>query len=262
MRIGLQSAKLKLDRAEKHIKDIEPHLLAYAARVLHEVVTNPKGKKSVHVGELPPIEISILAGEALYQMRSTLDYLVFDLVKLNLSGSVLPANWEENCCFPLWVNAPKKPPRYNCFESRVPGISNAAFTFIESVQPYHRRDAVYTTPNILYLLAQLSNIDKHRHLNLTPVNVSHLQSITTKVGMAHTSFRTLRDGTELKPAFSPEEMADAVKVESEFSSYLTFDESALGPSLAQLAVTLVLQSCLDVIQRVIVPAFEKLVKNP
>jgi len=77
-----------------------------------------------------------MAGEVLYQLRSTLDHLAFDLVKLNRIGTPLPSEWEENCCFPLWIDPLTKPPFYNCFKSCLPNISKAAFAFIESVQPY------------------------------------------------------------------------------------------------------------------------------
>ena len=262
---GLELADLKLKRAADHIKAISPHVVAYAARVLHEVIPDAEGKDTVHVNELPPVDISILAGEVLYQLRSSLDYLAFDLVKLNPAKIPLPPDWEKNCCFPLWLNTPKKPPVYNCFKNALPGISKPAFAFIEGVQPYNRgKFGIFEVSNVLWLLAELSNVDKHRHLNLTPINIGHIQMVTTKVGaskLATFSYNTVRSGAKLDPALPPDKMADVVDVKREFSSYVTFDESTLGPGMSELAVQLVLESCLDSIKGVIVPAFVEFLKK-
>src|ERR1700692_4968607 len=120
---ALEASELKLKRAAAHIKEINQHIVAYAARVLHEIVPDAEGKETVHVKEVPPDHIGILAGEVLYQLRSSLDYLAFDLVKLNSTRVTLPLDWEKSCLFPLWLNTPKKPPVYNCFEHILPGIS-------------------------------------------------------------------------------------------------------------------------------------------
>ncbi len=258
---GLEAVGLKLKRAADHIKEINPLVVAYAAGVLHEVVPDAEGKDTVHVRELPPTEISILAGEVLYQLRSALDYLAFDLVMLNPRKIVLPRDLEKNCCFPLWLSVPKKQPVYNCFEHILPGISKPAFAFIEGVQPYHAGNfGIFEISNVLRLLAQLSNVDKHRHLNLTPINIGHTEMVTTKVGIGHFSYRTVRSGATLDPALPPDKMADAVKVEREFASYVPFDESVLGPGLSELAIQLVLESCLNSIKGAIVPAFAEFLR--
>lgn len=261
---GLECAKLKLIRAAEHIKEINPYIATYIASVLYEVVSDPKGKDTVHVRQAPPPEIGLIAGEALYHIRSALDYLAFDLVKLNPSSIHLPSDWEENCVFPLWVETPKKAPVYNCFKSKLPGISKPVFTFIESVQPYHRskRATLDDIPRILWLLAQLSNIDKHRHLNITPLQISEMQHVAFKYGGARVTFRTLRSGAEIESTAMLKQKPMTVNVKREFSSYVTFDESALGSDESILAVQLVLEVCLDAVKSIIVPAFEKFIKNP
>jgi hypothetical protein len=258
---GLEAADLKLKRASDHIKEINHHILAYSARVLHEVIPDAEGKDTVHVREAPPPEISIVAGEVLQQVRSSLDYLAFDLVKLNPGKIALPLDWEKNCCFPLWLNAPKKPPVYNCFKNVLPGISKPVFAFIHGSQPYHRgKYGIFDIPTVLWLLAELSNTDKHRHLNLTPLNIGHMEMVTTKLGMGHISYRTVRSGAKLEPPLPPDKMADAVNVERTFSSYITFDESVLGPGFSDLAVSLILEKCIDTVKFLIVPAFTQFLK--
>ena len=176
---GLESAKLKLIRASEHIKRIGQQVAAYSGSDSHTVVTLPHGTDRISVREEPPLGISILAGEVVYQIRSALDHLAFDLVKLNHTGGPLPANWGDSCFFPLWLNIPKKPTVYNCFSHILPGISKTAFTFIEAAQPY-RGGAL---GNHLRLLAYLSNLDKHRYLSLTKARLSTNERIaTSRVG--------------------------------------------------------------------------------
>jgi hypothetical protein len=261
---ALEATELKLKRAADCLKDIDKYIVAYARKVLHEVVPNAEGEDTVHVSEFPPSEIGVLAGEVLYQVRSSLDYLAFDLVKLNPRNITLRKDWEEHCCFPLRVETPNEAPVYNCFKSVLPGISKPAFAFIEGLQPYNRRDngGLYRACNILWLLAELSNIDKHRHLNVTPINIGHIEMTTTKVGQTHFAYRAIRSGAKLESALSPEQMANAVQVERTFSTYITFDESVLGMGMDQLAVQLVLQLCLDTLNGIIIPAFREFLKKP
>jgi hypothetical protein len=99
---GLESAKSKLTRAGKHLRAIERCISLYAASHPHKL-TKTKGKKSkkLTIPKVPPRGIAILAGEMVYQMRSALDHLVFELVGLN--ASKLPADWFKHCEFPLYM---------------------------------------------------------------------------------------------------------------------------------------------------------------
>lgn len=161
---GLQSARLKIVRATEHLDAIKKVIKVVAESDCYEIVKDSNGREAVYFKGEPPTEISILVGEVVYQIRSAIDHLAFDLVKLNPSHAALPTNWEKNCCFPLWLVASKKGTGYNCFENTLPGITKDAFTFIEGVQPYHTGPGIH---NVLRLVAQLSNVDKHRHLNIT-----------------------------------------------------------------------------------------------
>jgi hypothetical protein len=253
---GPEAAKLKLTRAAEHIKEIESHVERYASRVTHEVTPpQAQGNEAVLVSEVPPPEISVIAGEAIHQIRSALDYLAFDLVKLNPTSVTLPPEWETHCCFPLWLQAPKNPPVYNCFGRALPGISVPAFTFIESAQPYNRG----SIGNVLRHLAVLSNVDKHRHLNLTSPRIGHLKSATLKSGFSIQTYHTMRSGEELRPEWSGEGLADIEDVTINFSTFVTFDESTLGYGPATLGVEDILKACLKTVQDAVVPEFDKLI---
>ena len=256
---SIDSANLKLARVADHIKAIGEYVSNYAGRDPHTRTPQADGKEKVTVSEIPPPEISVLAGEALYQLRSTIDHLAFDLVKLNVGNIQLPINWEEHCLFPLWLNDPKKPPAYNSFQHILPGISKQAFTFIEGVQPYRRN----RTGNVLRLLADLSNIDKHRYLNLTKARLAREERIETAIG-SYTSIVRIDDGTELDPvADTWIDGQKPVYVERSISANVSFAEPKLGGiATYQVVVEDVLQLLLDEVKTIIVPAFGEFFDDP
>lgn len=259
---GIDSANLKLDRAAEHLKTINDRIEAYATDDPYEIVKEPDGKEGVRILRDPPPDIPILIGEMVYQIRSALDHLAFDLVKLNANVSSLDPEWFEHCEFPLRtkLRPGQNPPLPQGGFCRVlPGISKQAFAFIESMQPYYRRDyAPWNNAASLGALAELSNIDKHRHLILTPARLSHSELVALSSGSHRYSRTTLDDGAELKPVLSLQEMAQAVRVERSFCLYVLFDERALGKA-AQFTIHHILQTCLNTAQGVIVPAFEKFI---
>ena len=59
------------------------------------------GKETLDLFEPTPL-ISLFAGEFIYQLRSALDHVAFDLVQMNKGGVTLPTDWQEDCAFPIW----------------------------------------------------------------------------------------------------------------------------------------------------------------
>jgi hypothetical protein len=137
----------------------------------------------------------------IHQMRSALDHLAFGLVERNVKRIGLPPGWEERPQFPLAVKIPKDktrtpyalPAPYNIFSDQLPGISKAAFTFIESLQPYYGQG---TINNALGFLAKLSNIDKHRYLNVVTPRVQRTQTVRYGSGTTTTGFDTFHHGAK------------------------------------------------------------------
>lgn len=263
---GLESAHLKLVRAAVHIETIRFLIRDYTAREPSSVTREPNGTEKLNFLEQPPSSIAILAGEVVYQIRSALDHLAFDLVQLNPTQIALPKTWDKRCEFPLLLDIRVKgnppvpydlPLPYSCFERDLPGISVAAYTFIESVQPYYAREG----GGHLRLLAQLSNIDKHRHLHIVNPQAYVRETVVFADGFDSLSVRRTANGAEIQPAYSPEMLKGAVQVQRGFMPFVSFDESALGKGAATLPVDHILQLCLNGVQSIVVPAFEKFLQN-
>lgn len=260
---GIKSAKSKLARARKHLKAIKRCISLYAASHPHRL-TKTKGKKAkkLTIPNSPPLEISILAGEMVYQMRSALDHLVFDLIKRNPNIATIDREWFEHCEFPLRMKlrpGQKPPLAKSKFSHVLPGIAEVPFAFIERVQPYYRLGIVN---NALRFLADLSNIDKHRYFNIARGRVRMYRKVIFASGLSASGHASLDQGAEIPAETGWTENDLPVKVHRTFRPFVAFKErGVLGDAIA-LPVDFMLQAILQQIETVIVPAFEKFIKKP
>jgi hypothetical protein len=271
MASGLKSAKVKLVRAEKQLRTIKKCLTIYARSKPHKIIKKTKGKKKLNVPKSPPTEISLLAGEMIYQMRSALDHLVFNIIKRNPNVSTIDPEWEEHCEFPIWTKplkpGQKTPLSKAKFSRPLPGISDAAFAFIESVQPYYGTGEIN---NALRFLGHLSNIDKHRRLNLTIPRVRQHESVRYPSGLSGRGYSTLDRGAEIRatPPMRPlrgpidAKPEKPVYVARHYRALVAFNERQYLGQATTLTVDYLLQIILNQIETVIVPAFEKFIQKP
>jgi hypothetical protein len=258
---GLDSASLKIVRATKHLDEINRIIADVTLTAgAHEIVTDANGKEIINFLIEPPLDVAILAGEIIYQLRSAIDHLAFELVGLNPGGIVLPPKWEERALFPLWITPPKNT-SYNCFNSQLPGISKTAFAFIESLQPYHTGPGHH---NVMAIIAKLSNIDKHRHLNAILPRAAVRKDFETARGLQSTSVvGGLKHGAEV-PSFTNDrgESDPVIELKRSFLPYVTFEEIAIGAGPASLESQHVLEVCTETVNNIVIPAFIHLLKKP
>lgn len=106
---------------------------------------------------VPPI-ISLLVGEIIYNLRAALDYLIYDLARLD-SGQVV-----KRTQFPIEDTVDKFERRRNTF---LKGVSDEHVAAITKLQPCDGCNWTKT-------LASISNPDKHRHLTVfrSPVYIT------------------------------------------------------------------------------------------
>jgi hypothetical protein len=265
---GLESANLKMVRAQHHIKHLDRCIRRYARADSHKIIGDPDAEGTVDVGSQPEPTISLLIGEIVYQFRSALDHLAFALVERNINNVIpFPKRWKRNCEFPLFLDIPNNgdpPIPYDLpvprepFNKALPGISDAAFIFIESIQPYYRLG----TASAMKSLTQLSRIDKHHHFHVViPKMAVHWHhKLNNGTLMTHTR-GGFEHGAKVPTTENPG-IEQIVDMKRSFSPYITFDETALGAGYQTLEVQDILQFCLEQIQSVIIPAFDKFINNP
>ncbi|MDP9238656.1 MAG: hypothetical protein M3P30_14880 [Chloroflexota bacterium] len=104
----------------------------------------------------PEFRLSVIVGEIIHDLRSALDNLACALAYQNSQSRC------ESTEFPIFSDSKK----FRRKRSRLIGeIDPDAQAIIEGLQPYHRGQDFRCDP--LWMLYQLSNIDKHRLFHLT-----------------------------------------------------------------------------------------------
>ena len=152
------SARLKLQRAEHHILDLNRVAHTYYAQkpIRLMVLGEPKADRVTHfVKENVPLpaEVPLIIGDAVHNLRSALDMLMFELV-----GHL--ARRPENVQFPFARRAESLESTITNREANLAG---------EKVVREIKRSEPYKGGNrILYAIHELDVLDKHKLI--TPVN--------------------------------------------------------------------------------------------
>jgi hypothetical protein len=152
----------KVYRAKEHLDELWRELAAYYASDPGDLVeaqeSTPELPLFVFKEKRPvPAKIGPVFGDALQCLRSSLDYLVWELVE---AAGNTP---HRKLMFPLaltpdqFKNDVKK-------RGRLDGVAPAAVVVIDQFQPYHRPNPKET---VLGILDELTNVNKHRRVIFT-----------------------------------------------------------------------------------------------
>jgi hypothetical protein len=153
----LESVRAKFKRAKKHINDLEIECTAFFESGPYLIVRQPHPQMSGWIvygltATRPiPHAISLMAGDALANLRSVLDYMAWELVGVNGSTPT------RDTSFPIIDTEDSS--KYEAVRGRkVQGMSDAAIKAIDALHPYKGGN------NLLWRLDKLNNIHKHRVL--------------------------------------------------------------------------------------------------
>lgn len=246
---ALDGVILKLSRAETHLHELADAVNEFLAGDLFDPVADLdyRGRPVVRVTNVrqPPAELSVLAGECIYNLRSALDHVAYQLAVLNSGSTRLSRKVAETSAFPIKPTGP----RFRDAASRsLKGISPSARSVIEQLQPYHRR----RNPNARCLLAleQLSNIDKHRLLHLTAVAIGGAQ-----LGLKGSGFlvlrgyrilrRSLRENAALLLLDGEFDLQRGLEIDLQLAPDVVFDEGGQAPSVRGQSLVGTLRSVAD-----------------
>jgi hypothetical protein len=152
----LYGAYLRFLRIDRHLTDADQLLVSFANECKHHLVANEYGQpiRMTAYPEVPPL-LSLVASDAIHNMRAALDYIVFELAQLD-SGS------EQNGTQFIIEDIPSDPrDPSRGFKGRskqyLKRLSPAHIDAIEALQPYKGVQWTKT-------LRDISNPDKHRKL--------------------------------------------------------------------------------------------------
>ncbi len=220
----LDGARLKLERANEHLDALEAEIGRYLAGDFYMLVRDEKPDRTIFhlwVKEEPPPRLSVILGDCVHNLRSSLDYVAWQLVIAN--GGVP----DDNTAFPIW----DRKPRDGVFAPKsCAGMSKDALALIEGMQPYQAGDRA--RQHVLWFVRELSNTDKHRTLNLTAASVSGMNVRLFVGSREHTAIipgGIFRHRAEVASFPIPADVMerDYVKVESRGDSFIALKD--VGP---------------------------------
>lgn len=181
----LDGPRAKLDRAAEHIQEFDAAVRRWNnSKTFRTVSEQFNSDKTEYIYRFEfgsiPVRIGIIAGDALHNLRSSLDYLVWQLALLTTGHP------GTETAFPICLtDGEASQKRIKTLLKHVP---NDAREIIKDLQPYNTRDELKPELHILWLLHRLSIIDKHQF-----VTVAGAQwTIDCKKGMG---YRWLNEAT-------------------------------------------------------------------
>lgn len=111
------------------------------------------------IEELPVVQLGLLVGDFLHNLRSALDHLAHELAAAYTVP--LPAKAAETSEFPIFWKGPMDARQE---QSKIGCIHPDAIKLIKAIQPHHKGSKYKEDP--LWILNELERIDKHRTLHV------------------------------------------------------------------------------------------------
>ena len=160
----LDDVRARLGRTDENILNMEREIIDFWRQhpnLVHSHLDPKTGDYSTKVGHTPaPARLSVLCGEILFLLRSSLDHIVTQL----LIPITPPADLDgvlKRSSFPTYTDLKS----WQAFDwTKIPDVSQDVRTAITSYQPCNRTDGLPPEDHSLAILSSLNNIDKHRNL--------------------------------------------------------------------------------------------------
>lgn len=218
---SLGSVRQKIDHAKSHFELVKFEMNGYLNTHPGEFVPNANGDPNQPTFVLKPKspipeKIGLIVGDCLQNLRSSLDYLIWELV---LKAGNIPG---KKNMFPITLTA-------SAFQDakrahRLQGVNSTAAALIDALQPYHDGKPSET---YLAILDELTNVNKHRRLLLTEFSSFSIQELFVNwdawVASGSRDISTLAHDTGFGRTFTPEQ----VKMQGDLVEFIAFNEGAV-----------------------------------
>ena len=194
------SVQCKLYRAKEHLDELHAETQRYLQSNPAKMVRQREGSRDEYIGKVVagapiPKRIPLIIGDFLENLRSSLDYLVWEVV---LTAKNTP---DHQNMFPICTTL-------EAFEGqvarhRLDGVPPGAVTAIDALQPYH--EGADAKGHVLFLIDDLCNINKHRRILTTTLYGGQAPSdlVTQEIGgetYGNVSFDSIfKQGTKIGP---------------------------------------------------------------
>lgn len=161
---SLEGPRAKIGRAKKHFADLDARLVEFGDGQPYDLVAKVDPdtgylEQCVVIRQDPPtepelVELALIAGDTIHNLRSALDLLYWQLIEANNKRPT------ENDAFP--VSRSQRAFEDNGIPNMARRISKEAVEVVEGLKPYRGGNPA------LWMLHRLDIVDKHRTLITTP----------------------------------------------------------------------------------------------
>lgn len=248
----------KLSRANDLSDQVSDALMKFGDGKILEMETIERGGKSVcHLRKVfaPPPSVGLLFGDAINQLRAALDHAVLMQVEAE-RGDLLPIGLAKLTAFPVCRDPKGFKDWCSRLAKKIPELAmgTTLAARLESLQPYHPTQIdveapvpahdssvqLFLTPvapdgttlvehHPLIGLAEWSNADKHRRLNVAVVR-SLFQGVTPDPAYHPTEpqYEWLAEGRELKPGMDMWAVASGSRMVADIHAYPAIQRPQTG----------------------------------
>jgi len=233
----LENARAKVARAQEHVAALDLICTDFLSTQPFATVGkfDPDSRRySIHlkVREAPPLRLSTILGDLLFDLRSALDNAGYELAVLHSQQDPPPD--EAGIEFPIFID---RPPFEVRTKRRLGALSSEAQACIKRLQPFRDGDAA--TANVLWILHELNRRDKNRRLHVVACRLGEKlvfrETVPPGLPLAVHGLsppEALDDGTELLTlSVGGTEREVAVVVDIDFDLSIR-EGSAIDPELA------------------------------
>jgi hypothetical protein len=173
------SYDLKLERAEKHLIDLEDAIARYSDSHPYEVRAEREGKNQERVHRFwftrqPPDEIALIAADFLYNIHSGLNHLACALASKERSHVGFPIFWQGVWEPPADGDDKQRSDDRIRWQTYTRNMDERAVEILKVAQPYDRGRETLNTHS-LAMLNKLRNKDAHSKLVVVGASLRHPQ---------------------------------------------------------------------------------------
>lgn len=190
----LHGVYLKLKRADENVINLQAEIDGFFKGCEYPVIPDRNDKRLQealkYYRELRvPLRFSVLAGEIVHHLRSSLDHIVWTLTD---SSYKTPEN-ESAIAFPILGDRPTTTRKIESFERKIGGVKHQwAIDLIKKLQPHEAADPL---DDPLLIVHDMDRLSKHRELPLVITSV--VVTITSNSAELHAAITAHTQGRKL-----------------------------------------------------------------
>jgi hypothetical protein len=170
---GIHDAEAKLGWAKTHLHLLDHAIEEFSHSNPYTLTSQDDFENRRHILRFElldvPDRICLIAGDVIYNMRASLDQLVWALARLN--------GIPKRTAFPIVDGPVLTTGKLDSFNKSLVGVPPEAICEIAALQPHHRGATYKTHP--LWRLNEICNLDKHRRIPANgSASVLHFPNLT------------------------------------------------------------------------------------